>query len=160
MTSRLGAFGVTAVLGATGVSALMPMMCGPVSAPTVQEQVVTLTNQQRAAAGLAPLSVDVSLANAAQAHANDQATYDTMSHSGSDGSNAGTRIQRTGYPLQNWGENVAVDFATAQQVVAAWMASPGHRANILSGNFTQIGIGIAFSADGSPYWAMELASPW
>ena len=49
---------------------------------------------------------------------------------------------------------------TADAVMAAWMNSPGHRANILNGTFTQIGIGLAYAADGTPYWAMELGRPW
>ena len=40
-----------------------------------------------------------------------------------------------------------------------WMNSSGHRANILNGNFTQIGIGLAYSANGTPYWTMDLARP-
>ena len=106
------------------------------------------------------LSINGSLTSAAQAHANDQAARDTMSHTGSDGSNAGTRIQRTGYPVRNWGENVAAGYSTPDAVVAAWMASPGHRANIVSGSFTQIGVAVAYAADGTAYWAMELGRPW
>ena len=44
--------------------------------------------------------------------------------------------------------------------MVAWMNSPGHRANILNGTFTQIGIGLAYAPDGTPYWAMELGRPW
>ena len=44
--------------------------------------------------------------------------------------------------------------------MTAWMNSPGHRANILNGTFTQIGIGLAYAADGTPYWSMELGRPW
>jgi uncharacterized protein YkwD len=163
MTSRLGAFGLTAALAAGGVGTLMPMMCAPaVSAPvaTIQQQVVSLTNQQRARVGMRALSINGSLTSAAQAHANDQAARDTMSHTGSDGSNAGTRIQRTGYPVRNWGENVAAGYSTPDAVVVAWMASPGHRANIVSGSFTQIGVAVAYAADGTAYWAMELGRPW
>jgi uncharacterized protein YkwD len=160
MSSRMGAFGITAALAGGGFAALMPMMCAPAPAPTLQQQVVTLTNEMRAGSGLGPLTADASLTNAAQAHAVEQASVDTMSHTGLDGSNAATRMQRTGYPLQNWGENVAADYASPSAVVYAWMNSPGHRANIVSGNFTQIGIGIAYAADGSPYWAMELAKPF
>lgn len=163
MTSRLGAFGLTAALGAGGLSTLVPMMCSPaVVAPvtTTEQQVVMLTNQQRAGAGMTPLTINASLTAAAQAHADDQASVDTMSHTGTDGSNAGTRIQRSGYPVQNWGENVAGGYSSPDAVVTAWMASPGHRANIVSGSFTEIGIAIAYAADGTAYWAMELGRPW
>jgi uncharacterized protein YkwD len=43
--------------------------------------------------------------------------------------------------------------------MAGWMNSAGHRENILSGQFTEIGIGLAHSADGTPYWTMDLARP-
>lgn len=163
LSSRLGAFGVTAALGAAGLGAVVPMMCTPaVTSPaaTLQQQVVTSTNQHRAAAGLRPLRVDARLTYAAQAHATDQADRDVMSHAGSDGSNAAVRFQRSNYPTRNCGENVAAGYGTADQVVAAWMASPGHRANILSGAFDHIGIGIAYAADGTPYWAMALGRTW
>jgi uncharacterized protein YkwD len=160
LSSRVGAFGLTAALGAAGLSTLVPMMCAPAPAASTQDQVVASTNQQRAAVGVRAVTVNASLTQAAQAHANDQAAADRMSHTGTDGSNAGTRISRTGYPVRAWGENVASGYGTADAVMAAWMASPGHRANIVSGTFTQIGIAVAYAADGTPYWAMELARPW
>jgi uncharacterized protein YkwD len=157
----MGAFGMTAVLGAVGFGALVTQ-CAPSSppAPTAQERVVALTNQQRAANGLGPVVINASLTAAAQAHANDGAASNSLSHTGSDGSNGAVRIQRTGYPVHFWGENVGAGQPTADQVVAEWMASPAHRANIVSGNFTEIGIGLAYSADGRAYWTMELARPW
>lgn len=162
-TSRLGAFGLTAALAAGGLSTLVPMMCTPAaSAPaaTAPQQVITLTNQERARAGMGRLTTNASLTYAAQAHANNQADRDTMTHIGSDGSNAGTRMQRSGYPVRNWGENVAAGYTDPATLVAAWMASPTHRANIVSGSFTQIGVAVAYAADGTAYWAMALARPW
>ena len=133
MSNRMGAFGITAALAGGGFAVLVPMMCAPAPAPTLQQQVVTLTNQMRAGSGLGPLTADANLTNAAQAHANEEASVDTMSHTGLDGSNAAVRMQRTGYPVRNWGENVAADFASPDAVIYAWMNSPEHRANIVSG---------------------------
>jgi uncharacterized protein YkwD len=163
MTSRLGAFGLTAALGAGGLSTLVPMMCAPAAtapAASTEQVVVSLTNQQRAGAGRAALTINANLTAAAQAHANDQASVDTMSHTGTDGSNAGTRITRSGYPTRNWGENVAAGYTNPDTLVAAWMASPTHRANIVSGDFTHIGIAVAYAPDGTAYWAMALGRPW
>jgi uncharacterized protein YkwD len=162
MTSRLGAFGMTAALAGGGLATVVPMMCAPaVSTPaaTPTQQVVSLTNAQRAANSQRALTINAQLTYAAQAHANDQANRDTMTHTGSDGSNAGTRIQRSNYPVRNWGENVAAGYTDPTTLVNAWMASPTHRANIVSGNFTQIGVAVAYAADGTAYWAMELGSP-
>ena len=50
-------------------------------------------------------------------------------------------------------------YPDAASVMDGWMNSPGHRANILSGNVTQIGVGLAYAADGSPYWTMVFARP-
>ena len=105
------------------------------------------------------MSVDQRLTNAAQAHSADQAARDTMSHTGSDGSNAGTRISRQGYGWRAWAENVAMGYPDGASVTTAWMNSPGHRANILSASVTQIGVGLAYAADGSPYWTQVFAAP-
>ena len=49
-------------------------------------------------------------------------------------------------------------YPDAASVMDGWMNSPGHRANILSANVTQIGVGLAYAADGSPYWTMDFAA--
>ena len=97
LTSRLGTYGITAALGAGTLAAFLPM-CAPPPPPTTQQQVVDLTNARRADNGLAPLTINATLTAVAQAHAADQASVDTMSHTGTDGSDAGTRIVRSGYP--------------------------------------------------------------
>ncbi len=81
-----------------------------------------------------------------------------MSHAGSDGSDAGVRISRAGFSGNKWGENVAAGYSSANTVVAGWMGSPGHRANILNANFTSIGVAYAQSSDGTMYWTMVLAA--
>ena len=159
LTSRMGAYGITAAIGAGTLAAFLPM-CAPAPAPTTQQTVINITNQRRADNGLAPLRMNSTLTAVAQAHAADQASVDRMSHTGTDGSDAGTRIMRSGYPTWAWGENVAGGYTSADAVVAAWMNSPSHRANMLNGFFTQIGIGIAYAADGTAYWSMELGRPW
>ena len=154
-SQTLGAFGVTAVLGLGALGALAER-CSP---PSPQQQVVDQTNQRRAERGLPALTVDTRLATAAQQHSADQARYNLMSHTGSDGSSAGTRITRQGYRWSAWAENVAAGQRDATTVMNAWMNSSAHRANILSSNVTQIGIGLAYSSNGTPYWTMVLARP-
>ena len=163
---RLGAWGVTAALGLSGGGALL-RSCGSstpppppaISAPLpITAELITLANQQRTAAGLAPLVEHPSLATAAQGQSMDQARRDTMSHAGSNGSNAGQRIAFMGFRWSSWGENVAAGQPTSGDVMDAWMNSPGHRANILSPSFTVIGVAAVASADGTIYWTMDLAS--
>jgi len=160
-TADLGAFGVTAVLGLGVAAAILPQ-CGPApaTAPTSASQhVVDLTNARRAQYGLPALSVNGALTNAAQAHSADQAAVRRMSHAGTDGSDVSARLDRVGYAYSAWGENVAAGYGDAGGVMNGWMNSSGHRANILNGNYTQIGIGLAYSANGTPYWTMDLARP-
>ena len=118
---------------------------------------IALTNQARANAGLAALSANGALNNAAAAHSADQAARNQMTHTGSNGSNAGDRIRAAGYSPSTWGENVAAGYSSASSVVAGWMASSGHRANILNPAFTQIGVASATAANGTRYWTMVLA---
>lgn len=164
LTQRLGAFGMTAALTVFGAAGLM--QCAPAPAPStastslpVSSQVVALVNSQRAARGLAPLAISPALSGAAESHSRDQAQRSTMSHTGATGTNVYQRITASGYWPSAWGENVAAGQPTANDVMNAWMASSGHRANILSANFSEIGIGAVASANGTIYWTMDLARP-
>jgi uncharacterized protein YkwD len=166
LTQRLGAFGMTAALTLFGAAGLL--QCAPAPAPStstasaslsVNSQVVALVNQQRAARGLAPLAISGALTSAAEGHSRDQAQRSTMSHTGSNGSNVYQRITAAGYWPSAWGENVAAGQPTANDVMNAWMASSGHRANILSANFTEIGVAAVASANGTLYWTMDLGRP-
>jgi len=123
------------------------------------QELLDLTNEARAAEGLAPLTYEVRLAEAAQVHSVDQAQMGKLTHTGSDGSNAGERIARTGYQSRFWGENAAAGFASAASVMDGWMDSPGHRANILEPSVTEVGFGLAHTSDGYPYWTQAFAAP-
>ncbi|MGI5522902.1 CAP domain-containing protein [Micromonospora sp. CA-259024] len=128
---------------------------GTVSAQA--REVVDLVNAERAKAGCKALSIDDKLMTAAQRHSQDQADHENMSHTGSDGSNAGVRLDRVGYAWRTYGENVAWNQKTPAAVMDAWMNSSGHRANILNCAFTEIGVGIASS--NGPYWTQVFAAP-
>lgn len=100
------------------------------------------TNQQRSANGVAGLSLNNQLDQAAQAKANDMAARDYWSHNTPDGQTPWTFITAAGYSYQTAGENLAYGFATAADTLTGWMNSPGHRANILNTSFTEVGFGI------------------
>jgi uncharacterized protein YkwD len=121
-------------------------------------QVVQLVNQQRAAAGCAPMTVNAQLTTAAQLHSQDQAARTTMSHVGGDGSTFDQRILRTGYRADAMAENVAFGYPTAAAVMDGWMNSPGHRANILNCALKGIGVGVATGPDGLLYWTQDFGS--
>ena len=128
-------------------------------------RVVELTNIERANAGLQPLTLDLQLADAAQDHSNDMAQDDFFNHTGVDGSTVGSRVTDTGYQYSTVGENIAAGQTTAEQVVEGWMNSPGHRANILNANFTEIGIGYKYLANDTGsvnlnhYWTQVFGTP-
>ncbi|GAB3848144.1 hypothetical protein GCM10029963_30670 [Micromonospora andamanensis] len=118
---------------------------------------VALVNAERAKAGCDALSIDDKLMTAAQRHSQDQADHRNMSHTGSDGSDPGERIDRVNYSWRTYGENVAWNQRTPAAVMDAWMNSDGHRANILNCSFTEIGVGVANS--NGPYWTQVFAAP-
>ena len=94
------------------------------------------------------------LEKAAQAHSNDMAARRAASHTGSDGSTVGDRLKRVGYDFRTWGECVASGQRTTQEVVRAWMNSPGHCAIIMSPNLEEIGLGRTTN-----FWTLKLAAP-
>lgn len=108
----------------------------------IHNEILRLTNVERGKAGLTPLRINDRLATAAISHAGNMARQNTMSHT-LDGKGAGDRILAAGYSYSSYGENIAQKYPTAAAVVAAWMKSPGHKANILNASFTEIGIGAA-----------------
>lgn len=113
--------------------------------------VIEATNAERVAAGCRALRVDDRLGAAAQRHSVDMAMRKNMSHIGGDGSTFTDRIRSAGYPRPG-AENIAFGQPTAASVVVAWMASSGHRRNILNCLYTTIGVG--FDPRGN-YWTQN-----
>ena len=99
------------------------------------------TNSERAANGLASLSSNSQLNTAAQNKAADMAANDYWAHTSPSGVTPWYWITASGYKYQTAGENLAYGFLTSSETIAGWMASPGHRANILNASFTEVGFG-------------------
>ncbi len=136
----------------------------PATTPSVTgdpllDRVLELTNAERARAGLPALGWNAQLAQAAQAHSEDQARRNTLTHYGPNGESPGDRISLTGYRYRSWAENAAMGYRSAESVMAGWMNSSGHRANILRTNVSEIGLGLAYSSGGVPYWTQVFAAP-
>jgi uncharacterized protein YkwD len=137
----------------TATTATAPARSATASpAVTPAQQVVSLVNEERAAAGCGPLAVDSKLTTAAERHSEDQAAHQNMSHTGSDGSSLKDRVDRVGYEWHTLGENVAYGQTTPAQVMDDWMDSTGHRRNILNCEFEDIGVGVARDVDGRLAW--------
>ncbi|RXR25724.1 hypothetical protein EQW78_11925 [Oerskovia turbata] len=103
---------------------------------------LALVNTHRATAGCPALRADDQLGRAATLHAQDMVAQGYFSHTSLDGRTFGDRVTAQGYARPG-GENIAAGQKTAQAVVDAWMASEGHRANILNCDFTTMGLGRA-----------------
>ena len=110
-------------------------------------------NSERARHGLRALSLDPRLSSAARRHARDMAERNYFDHTSLDGSSFVDRIRRAGYlrGARAWAlaENIAWGTggqASPRAIGRAWMQSPGHRANILSASYRELGVGVAGSA--------------
>jgi uncharacterized protein YkwD len=135
----------------TTTTAPRPTTTTPPARTTEQQRVVDLVNAERAKAGCRALIVDQRLVAAAQAHSTDMAVNDYFSHTSPDGSTFADRIRAAGYPSPG-AENIAKGYRSADEVMAAWMRSKGHRANILDCTLTAIGVGL--DTRGS-YWTQD-----
>ncbi len=105
-------------------------------------QVFELVNQERARIALQPYVWDSSLALAAQRHAEDMVNQGYFDHTSLDGRTFADRSREAGYDASPRGENIAAGYPTADAVMAGWMSSDGHRANILAGGSNEIGVGL------------------
>jgi uncharacterized protein YkwD len=108
-----------------------------------------------------PVTLSRALTEAAQRHADDMAGPAAFDHRGSDGSQPPERVTRTGYRWLATGENIAAGQASADEVVAAWLDSPGHCTNIMGPQFTEMGVAYALAPAESPaiYWTQVFAAP-
>lgn len=122
-------------------------------------------NAIRLVQGLPPVSSDAELTRAAQRHAEEIAARGELSHTGLDGARIGDRLDRVGYPYALAVENLASGTLDADDTLERWLASPGHRVNLLSAAIRQAGVGyievpvpdwrIAYRS----YWVLVLARP-
>lgn len=101
---------------------------------------VDLTNNERTSRNLPPLAPNPVLTQAAQRKARDMAAKGYFAHTSPEGRDPWYWFRRAGYTFSHAGENLAMDFVTSGDVERAWMNSPTHRANIINGYYTEIGI--------------------
>ena len=113
-------------------------------------EVVDLVNKERASRGLNALSQDPSLQAAAQKRSYEQT--ESFSHTRPNGNSCFSVLPEYGITYKGAGENIAYGQTTAADVVKAWMNSEGHKSNIISENFTDIGVGCYISPSGTIYW--------
>ena len=168
-TRPLASLGLALLTGCAGIPVSVPgapsgssSTGGVTAAPSsVGADIIAYTNQERARNGLPPLAASSKLMDAALLHAKQMAQYQQLSHeiSGAPYPDLGSRLQAVGYVYRDAAENVAWNQQSAQAVVASWMKSSGHRANILDPALTQIGAAMARSNKGEPYWIQVFGTP-
>lgn len=117
-----------------------------------EQEVVKLTNAERTKAGLSPLQTDAKLMAAAREKSQDMQTNKYFSHTSPTFGSPFDRMKALGIAYKGAGENIAQGQRSPQEVVQAWMESPGHRANILNGKFTHIGVGYVKTGN---YWTQQ-----
>jgi len=115
------------------------------------EALVAAMNEERAAAGLPPLRLNAALCEAADDRMHDMFTKHYFEHISPDGIDPFTWAERRGYDYRSIGENLAVDYPRASDVVYGWMHSDGHRANVLGRDYCDIGIAIDDGAPQRPF---------
>ena len=122
-----------------------------------ETEVLDLVNQERTSQNLRPLHWDNPLHEAARNHSEDMAANNYFSHTSLDGRTFVDRIEDAGYPWSAAGENIAAGYSTPQAVVTAWMNSAGHRQNILSSAYCDLGVGYAYNRSSTydHYWTQD-----
>jgi uncharacterized protein YkwD len=154
-----------ALLRGTSIVLVLLMLNVPMAATAAPDmnatliRVLELTNIERQKVGAPPLRLSVELNIAAQAYSQVLASSDCFAHTCGPVPEMADRMGRAGY--QNWtalGENIAAGYPTPEAVVAGWMSSQGHRDNLLSPNFAEIGIGLATGGGYGTFWTQDFGA--
>ena len=125
---------------------------------SIEQQVVNLVNAERAKAGLKPLKADWELARVARFKSEDMRDNRYFDHNSPIYGTPFQMMKSFGINYRSAGENIAAGQTTAESVMKAWMNSPGHKKNILSPNFTHIGVGYAKGGSYGHYWTQQFMS--
>jgi uncharacterized protein YkwD len=129
--------------------------------PSMEYPIISWTNTVRKSYGRGAVAPNPQLTLAARRHAMNMAAQETMSHT-LDGTGMPERVKIAGYPYAAVGENVAYNFGYQNpdwKLFESWLNSPGHLQNIMNGQFTEIGVGIARSASGKYYACQVFGRP-
>jgi uncharacterized protein YkwD len=136
----------------------------------ISRRVLELTNEARSRArpcgstyfaAAPPLAPNARLERAAAQYAHDMAAHGYMDHTGRDRSSPQERISRSGYRWRETGENLASGITTPEEVVAEWLKSPEHCANLMDPAFRHMGVAYAVNPrqEAGVYWAQEFGAP-
>jgi uncharacterized protein YkwD len=141
-----------------------------VSGQSAGQRILDLINQARATPrycgnqlfnAARPVRWNDSLAQSSQSHSEDMARNNYFSHNSRDGSEPWQRVERAGYRFSSTGENIAAGQRSAEEAVAGWIKSPGHCANLMNPEFTDMGAALAVNrrSEMGLYWTQEFGTP-
>ncbi len=143
-----------------------PEVKPPVSQPgndaqleAYEKKVAELVNKERVAAGLPPLKVNLKLSQVAEKKAEDMRDKKYFSHNSPTYGSPFDMMKKFGISYKTAGENIAKGQKTPEAVMKGWMNSSGHRANIMSTGFTEIGIGFVTDSKGDTHWVQMFIRP-
>jgi len=125
---------------------LVGQVLGAQNTITAASDLLNDTNQERRRNNEPQLSINTELNQAAQAKAADMARQNYWSHTSPDGTQPWNFIEKSGYSYRIAGENLAYGFNNSDDVIKGWMNSAEHRANLLNGNFREVGFGVVRAA--------------
>lgn len=143
-----------------GLSPASPFAITP-PPPLDARQALNDINAYRARHGLNPLRLSAKLNAASEAHARDLAQHGIIAHEGTDGSTSGDRAKRQGYMFWALAENVASGQPSWDEAFIGWQNSPGHNANLLLPDVTELGVALAHDPTTRyvNYWTMLVGKP-
>jgi len=125
----------------------------------LENEVIRLVNVERTNRGLQPLTANWELSRVARYKSQDMANKGYFSHTSPTYGSPFKMMESFGIRFSAGGENIAKGYRTPQAVMNGWMNSPGHRSNILSASYSQIGVGLAKDKSGSYYWTQMFIKP-
>ncbi len=129
------------------------------SIKALESEVVRLVNIERSKNGLQPLKENWELSRVARYKSQDMANKNYFSHTSPTYGSPFRMMESFGIRYSAAGENIAKGQKTPQEVMTSWMNSPGHKSNILSPSYTQIGVGLAKNKNGNAYWTQMFIKP-
>jgi len=162
-TVALGGNGVFGLLRRSVILGVLPACTAALGG--ADQDLLAEINAFRARSGRGPLVLEARLSRAALMHSQDMLATNRMAHRGSDGSDTDQRLARVGYAWLAYRENIAAGLSDPRRVVAMWIDSPPHRANMLTPQVSQMGAGYAWGpgtiTGGIPrqFWTAVFASP-
>ena len=142
------------------LAATLAARAGELAITPAEQRILELTNDARKEHKLRPLKTSALLFKIAQAHSENMAKQEKMDHF-LDGKTPGQRARAGGYVYARIQENIAMGDPQVplEDLMKAWMASKGHRENILNDVCTEIGLGIAKDKDGKVYYTQMFGKP-